>query len=166
VTGDLPPRGNAQDFVRPFVITGGRTRAADESLRMETMVHAISTPNENLAFEHAQIVEACLDPRSIAELAADVGVPLGVMMVLVGDLVHAISTPNENLAFEHAQIVEACLDPRSIAELAADVGVPLGVMMVLVGDLVHARYLETTHSDPVELELDALTRMIERVRAL
>jgi len=117
VTGDLSPRGNAQDFVRPFVITGGRTRAADESLRMETMVHAISAPNEDLAFEHAQILEACLDPCSIAELAADVGVPLGVMMVLVGDL-------------------------------------------------VHARYLETTYSDPVELELDALTRMIERVRAL
>jgi len=32
--------------------------------------------------------------------------------------------------------------------------------------LVHAGYLETTYSDPVELELDALTRMIERVRAL
>jgi hypothetical protein len=117
VTGDLPPRATAHDFVRPFVITGGRTRAADASLRMETMVHAIANPGDNLAFEHARIVDACLDPCSVAELAADVGVALGVMMVLVGDL-------------------------------------------------VHAGYLETTYSDPVELELDALTRMIERVRAL
>ena len=117
MTGDPPPRATAQDFVRPFVITGGRTRAADESLRMETMVHAIANPSDNLAFEHAQIVDLCFDPCSIAELAAEVGVALGVMMVLVGDL-------------------------------------------------VHAGYLETTYSDPVELELDALTRMIERVRAL
>ena len=117
MTHDLPPRGTAQDFVRPFVITGGRTRAVDDSLRMETMVQALAKPRDNLAFEHAQIVDACLDPCSIAELAAEVGVAFGVMMVLVGDL-------------------------------------------------VHAGYLETTHSDPVELELDALTRMIERVRAL
>ena len=117
MTGDLPPRATAHDFVRPFVITGGRTRAVDESLRMETMVQAIAKPNANLAFEHAQIVEACLDPCSIAELGAVVGVGLGVMIVLVGDL-------------------------------------------------VQAGYLETTYSNPVELELDALTRMIERVRAL
>ena len=43
---------------------------------------------------------------------------------------------------------------------------PLGVAMVLVGDLVDDGCLETTHSDPVEIELSALTRMIERVRAL
>ena len=38
--------------------------------------------------------------------------------------------------------------------------------MVLVGDLVEAGCLDTSYSDPVELELSALTRMIERVRAL
>jgi hypothetical protein len=37
---------------------------------------------------------------------------------------------------------------------------------VLVGDLVDEGCLETTYSDPVEIELSALTRMIERVRAL
>ena len=54
----------------------------------------------------------------------------------------------------------------SIAEIAAELGVPLGVAMVLVGDLVDDGCLETTYSDPVEIELSALTRMIERVRAL
>jgi hypothetical protein len=115
MTGDLPPR--SQDFVRPFVITGGRTRANDESLRMETMV------------------------QTIADTA-------------------------QRLSFEHARIAAACWEPRSIAEVAADVGMALGVTMVLVGDLVDARCMETTYSDPVELELSTLTRMIERVRAL
>jgi hypothetical protein len=114
---DLPPRASAHDFVRPFVITGGRTRARDESLRMETMVQAAGKPRDDLNFERARIVDMCYEPCSIAEIAAELGMPLGVTVVLVGDLV--------------------------------DVGC-----------------LETTYCDPVELELSALTRMIERVRAL
>ena len=114
MTGDRP---SAHDFVRPFVVTGGRTRARDESLRMETMVQTVSDAPAHMNFEHVQTVEFCWEPRSIAEVAAELGMPLGVAMVLVGDLVDA-----------------GCL--------------------------------ETTYSDPVEIELSALTRMIERVRAL
>jgi hypothetical protein len=117
VTDDLPPRATAQDFVRPFVITGGRTRAADASLKVETMVQAIGRPRDDLNFEKARIVDLCLEPISIAEIAAELGIPLGVAVVVVGDLVN-----------------EDCLEPSC--------------------------------SDPVEIELSTLTRMIERVRAL
>ena len=115
---DVPPsKPTANDFVRPFVLTGGRTRSRDTSLRMETMVQTVNDAPGSLTFEHARIVDYCWEPRSIAEVAAEI--------------------------------------------LA-----PLGVAIVLVGDLVEAGCLETTYSDPVEIELDALTRMIERVRAL
>jgi hypothetical protein len=114
---EIPPRATAQDFVRPFVITGGRTRAADASVKVETMVQAIGRPHDDLNFEKARIVDLCLEPISIAEIAAELGIPLGVAVVVVGDLVH-----------------ENCL--------------------------------EASCSDPVEIELSALTRMIERVRAL
>ena len=117
MSDELPPRATAQDFVRPFVITGGRTRATDSSLKMETMVQTVGKPRDDLGFEKARIVDFSYEPISIAEVAAELGVPLGVAMVLVGDLVD-----------------EGCL--------------------------------ETTYSDPVEIELSALTRMIERVRAL
>jgi hypothetical protein len=117
MTDELPPRATAHDFVRPFVITGGRTRATDTSLRMETMVQTVGTPRDDLSFEKARIVDYSYEPVSIAEIAAELSVPLGVAMVLVDDL-------------------------------------------------VEDRCLETTYSDPVEIELSALTRMIERVRAL
>jgi Protein of unknown function (DUF742) len=117
MTDELPPRATAHDFVRPFVITGGRTRAAGESLRIETMVQTVGRPRDDLDFEKARIVDFCYEPMSIAEIAAELGVPIGVAVVLVGDLV-----------------ADDCL--------------------------------ETTHSNPVEIELSALTRMIERVRAL
>ncbi len=98
-------------------MTGGRTRTNDASLRVETMVQTVNNDRTHLTFEHARIVDCCWEPRSIAELAAELGMPLGVAMVVVGDLVEA-----------------GCL--------------------------------ETSYSDPVEIELSALTRMIERVRAL
>ena len=105
-----------RDFVRPFVMTGGRTRANDTSVRVESMVQTVAKARD--------------------------------------------------LTFEHARIVEYCWEPRSVAELAAAMHMPFGVAVVLVGDLVDAGCLEVTCSDPVELELDTLTRMIDRVRAL
>ena len=81
-------------------------------------------------------------------------------------VVRAGSEAGPRLTFEHARIVDGCWEPRSVAEVAAEFGMPLGVAMVLVGDLVEAGCLEVTQSNPVELELEALTRMIERVRAL
>lgn len=79
-----------EDLVRPFVITGGRTRHATVQLRVEALVVATgAAPARPLQFEHARIVETCRSPISVAEVAARVGVPLGVAQILVGDLAEA-----------------------------------------------------------------------------
>jgi hypothetical protein len=79
----------AEDLViRPFLLTGGRTRPAQEGLRVETLVQARTDAlHANLRFEARQIVELCQQPISVAELAAALHVPLGVARVLVSDLV-------------------------------------------------------------------------------
>lgn len=41
----------------------------------------------SLAFELGQVLDVCAEVRSVAEVAALVGIPLGVAQVLVGDLV-------------------------------------------------------------------------------
>jgi hypothetical protein len=74
------------DLVRPFVITGGRTKASD-SLRVETMVQTVAGDSGQAAFEAAAILELCRHPHSVAEIAANLHVPLGVARVLVSDLV-------------------------------------------------------------------------------
>jgi hypothetical protein len=75
-------------FIRPFFVTGGRTRPLHDGLRIETIVSAqpaaLSAP---LRFELRRIVELCQRPLSVAEIAVRLGVPLGVARVLVGDLV-------------------------------------------------------------------------------
>jgi len=74
-------------FVRPFIVTRGRTRPLHDGLRIETLVEAkpaaLSAP---LQFEQRQIVELAQRPVSVAEVAARVGVPLGVARVLIADL--------------------------------------------------------------------------------
>lgn len=79
-----------ESLVRPFVITGGRTRHATVHLRVESLVVATGAESTaDLQFEHAAILAACPRPISVAEVAARIDVPLGVAQILVGDLADA-----------------------------------------------------------------------------
>jgi Protein of unknown function (DUF742) len=74
--------------VRPFLLTAGRTAPADE-YPVETQI--VITPcgeraRETLAFEYRDIVAMCTEPVAVAEIAALLGLHLGVVRVLVGDL--------------------------------------------------------------------------------
>lgn len=89
-THDADDDSSDDDLVRPFVITGGRVRHATVHLRVEALVVANDLGNlRELQFEHAAIVEVCRTPISVAEVAARVGIPLGVAQILVGDLAEA-----------------------------------------------------------------------------
>ncbi|MET0191291.1 MAG: DUF742 domain-containing protein [Pseudonocardia sediminis] len=71
--------------VRPYVVTGGRTRARME-LRIETLVTATAGPGHADVGERRSVLELCSRPRSVSEVAALTKVPLGVARVLIGDL--------------------------------------------------------------------------------
>ncbi|HEX5945773.1 MAG TPA: DUF742 domain-containing protein [Acidimicrobiales bacterium] len=77
-------------IVRPYLFTGGRTRPnRSTTLPVETMLS--STPlaratSSTLPAEQRHIVERCVEPRSLAEVASSLGAPLGVVRVLVADL--------------------------------------------------------------------------------
>lgn len=74
--------------VRPFMLTGGRTRPLRDGLRIETLLRAapaaLSAP---LRFESRRIIELCQAPQSVADLAVALKAPLGVIRVIVGDLI-------------------------------------------------------------------------------
>lgn len=80
--------------VRPYALTGGRTRAS-YALELETLVSAKESVAAHLdqgpamQFEHRQIVEECRAPRSVAEIAALLRVPVGVARVLISDAADA-----------------------------------------------------------------------------
>ena len=74
--------------IRPFLLTGGRTRPTRDGLAVETLIQANpEAPLASLRFEARRIVELCQQPRSVAELSAALRLPLGVVRILVSDLV-------------------------------------------------------------------------------
>jgi hypothetical protein len=84
----VPATGDEDDLViRPFLLTGGRTRPTRDDLRVESLIQSlVGATTDTLRFEARRIVEICRDPTSIAELSAALRVPLGVVRVLVSDL--------------------------------------------------------------------------------
>jgi hypothetical protein len=75
-------------LIRPYMVTEGRTRPLYDGLRVETLVHAPpGALHAPLKFERRHIVELCQQPLSVAEIAVALGMPLGVVRVLVADLV-------------------------------------------------------------------------------
>ncbi len=77
-----------EGLVRPFFLTGGRTQPMHDGLRIQTMLTAPpGALHAPLRFELRHIVELCQLPRSVAEVAAGLRVPIGVARVLAADLV-------------------------------------------------------------------------------
>ncbi len=75
-------------IVRAYAWTGGRTRS-NINLEIETLVSANDQSRQStgiLQAEHQRVVELCHSPRSVAEVAALMRLPLGVVKVLLGDM--------------------------------------------------------------------------------
>src|SRR6266508_4644945 len=74
--------------VRPYAMTGGRTRPSHEDLEIEALVATTSSGQRTpkLSVEQRAIAALCHDLLSIAEIAARLHLPLGVIRVLVGDM--------------------------------------------------------------------------------
>lgn len=75
-------------LVRPYTRTGGRTRP-DYDLAIEALISTSERGLERDAAvlpEHRSICGLCVDTRSVAEVAALLRLPLGVVRVLIGDM--------------------------------------------------------------------------------
>ncbi|WP_155054503.1 DUF742 domain-containing protein [Streptomyces blattellae] len=84
----------AGPVVRPYAMTRGRTSHAGQH-RLDLIAVVVTEPHADdseadqaLSPEHVDIVGLCRDaPQSVAELASELDLPIGVVRVLIGDLV-------------------------------------------------------------------------------
>jgi hypothetical protein len=85
------PNDDLSGEVRPYLITGGRTSLQRVDVAMETVVVVSDRGRvqrfDRPAFERARVLAECEYPTSVAEVAARLGVPLMVALIVVGDLV-------------------------------------------------------------------------------
>jgi hypothetical protein len=83
---------NAGPVVRPYAVTGGRTEPADgEVLDLITIVvdagQGGGSDLIDFSPEHRRIVTLCRHPATVADVASDTALPLGVVRVLLADLI-------------------------------------------------------------------------------
>ncbi|MBO2450364.1 DUF742 domain-containing protein [Actinomadura barringtoniae] len=79
----------AGPLVRPYAMTQGRTRPRGETFDLIAVVAATGEPpGDRLRYspEHQDILRRCETPVAVVDLAADSGLPLGVVRVVLGDL--------------------------------------------------------------------------------
>lgn len=102
--------GNHESFVRPYMITAGRTVGAAGDIPIETLVVARRS-TEGLNPDHAAVVAFCTGPLSVAEIAVHIHQPIGVARVLVADLTASGHVEqHQTAASEGAAIVRRLLD--------------------------------------------------------
>ena len=109
--------GRHPRLVRPYVLTRGRTHAPGPLMALEASVRRMPEPGALPASappESLRIVDLCSQSMSVAEVAARLFLPIGVVRVLVGDLVTAgVVAVDDPHTVEHAtdvQLLERLLD--------------------------------------------------------
>jgi len=94
----------AGPVVRPYALTQGRTRHTGESFDLVATVMATRAfadtaliDGASLAPEHISVLQLARVPTTVADIASDVDLPLGVVRIILADLrelgLVVISTP-------------------------------------------------------------------------
>ncbi|WP_031079463.1 DUF742 domain-containing protein [Streptomyces sp. NRRL S-118] len=89
---------DAGPLVRPYAMTGGRTKPGPSTVRFDLIALVVVDDDPPdaaagaslLGPEHRALLTLCrAETQSVAELAADADLPVGVVRVLLGDLLEA-----------------------------------------------------------------------------
>ncbi|MFD7918663.1 DUF742 domain-containing protein [Streptomyces sp. NPDC059740] len=89
-TAAAPAGGAHNPLVRPYAMTGGRTRPRYQ-LAIEALISTTADPArlQGQLPEHQRICHLCQEIKSVAEISALLSIPLGVARILVADLAEA-----------------------------------------------------------------------------
>jgi Protein of unknown function (DUF742) len=108
---------DAGPVVRPYALTGGRTRPTNRALELVALVS--TTPHgrgatATLDHEERAIAMLCFRLQSIVEISARLNMPVGVVRVLVGDMLDAglvtVHRPSRSTARPSSALMERVLD--------------------------------------------------------
>jgi hypothetical protein len=74
---------------RLYTVTGGRTPGRGSAFDLVTIVVGVGEPVRGMQSEYVRILRLCRYPVAVVELSARLGLPVGVVKVLLGDLLAA-----------------------------------------------------------------------------
>jgi hypothetical protein len=74
-------------LIRPYTVSGGRTRPTTALDLLTLVMSTGSVPQAHLGPEHSDALGLCQGPTSVAEVAAHLRLPATVTKILLSDLV-------------------------------------------------------------------------------
>lgn len=111
----------AGPMVRPYAMTRGRTRPHGEQLDVVTILVQTGRPiPERLRAspEQRTLLALCRTPHTLADLASELDLPLGVVGVLVGDLLEhrlvEVAEPPAEARPDHRMLRRVLNDLRAL----------------------------------------------------
>lgn len=86
--GDQWHDRGAGPVVRPYALTGGRTRPTGETIDLLALVASTDATMDELLLqpEFLAVIRQCRQPKPVADLASDLDLPLGVVRILLSDM--------------------------------------------------------------------------------
>jgi len=72
---------------RLYTVTGGRSQADDIDLDLVTLIVSESDPTPGMQSEHVRMLDLCRTPVAVAEISADLALPVSVVKILLRDLI-------------------------------------------------------------------------------
>ena len=96
---------------RLYTVTGGRSRADDDSLDLVTLIVSECNPSPGMQSEHVRILDMCRHPAAVVEISAELKLPVTVVRILLGDL---LATGRITARHPRAPRSPACLADSSL----------------------------------------------------
>src|SRR6266545_2784048 len=104
-----------EDPDRLYTVTGGRSRADENSLDLVTLIVSESDSASGMQSEYLRIIEMCARPMAVAEISAARRLPVSVVKILLCDLLDTgqVNARNPVSAPASAQLP----DPKTLKQV-------------------------------------------------
>ncbi|MEU4107266.1 MULTISPECIES: DUF742 domain-containing protein [unclassified Streptomyces] len=96
---------------RLYTVTNGRS-SVDDTLDLVTLIVAECNPTTGMQSEHARILTLCQHPTSVVEISAELGLPITVVRILLGDLLDT-----GRITARHPPVNPSLPDPALLKEV-------------------------------------------------
>jgi hypothetical protein len=84
---------------RLYTVTGGRSRADENTLDVVTLIVSECEPTRGMQSEHVKILEMCRKPTAVVEISSELKLPVSIAKILLCDLLDTGRITARNPAF-------------------------------------------------------------------
>ncbi|GAB3445612.1 DUF742 domain-containing protein [Actinophytocola sediminis] len=96
---------------RLYTLTRGRSRSQDPNLDLVTLIVSNAEPEPGMQSEYVKILRMCRAPAAVVEVSAELGLPVGVVKILLADLIATgkVTARNPSTNRATAQLPDAAI---------------------------------------------------------